>query len=289
MANLLGTIDGQTAIVIAEKTPFAVDESILASFVQPKHISALSLIERNDIYHWFLATQAPGELPQYPGAKITLIFPATEAHIRKYSAQNARMVTETSEIYRKFVKPYLETKCDPGRLNWVYNILEKKKESESIIFEDPDEKDGFILLPDLKWDRSTMNSLYVMALVHRRGIRSIRDLTKKDAPWLRRMQGKIIQGLCEKYPELESDRLRLYVHYQPSYYHFHIHVVSISHDGGGGQATGKAIIFQNLISQLETMAGGDDAGFEDIELTYILGEESDLWQNVFSKLRKGEL
>lgn len=76
---------------------------------------------------------------------------------------------------------------------------------------------------------------------------------------------------------------------QPSYYHFHIHVVSISHDGGGGQATGKAILFQNLIGQLETMAGGDDAGFEDVELTYILGEESDLWQNVFSKLKKGEL
>lgn len=57
-----------------------------------------------------------------------------------------------------------------------------------------------------------MNSLYVMALVHQRGIRSIRDLKKKDAPWLRRMQGKIVQGLCEKYPELESDQLRLYVH-----------------------------------------------------------------------------
>lgn len=149
MVNLLGTIDGQTAIVIAEKTAFAIEEGSLASFVQPKNLSALSLIERNDIYHWFLASQAPGELPQHPGAKLTLIFPATAAHIRKYSAQNVRMVTETSEIYLKFVKPYLETKCDPGRLNWVYNILEKKKEAESIIVEDPDDKEGFILLPDL--------------------------------------------------------------------------------------------------------------------------------------------
>ena len=35
---------------------------------------------------------------------------------------------------------------------WVYNILEKKEESERIVFEDPDSKTGFILLPDMKWD-----------------------------------------------------------------------------------------------------------------------------------------
>ncbi len=37
-------------------------------------------------------------------------------------------------------------------LQWVYNILEKKQESERIVFEDPDPETGFILLPDMKWD-----------------------------------------------------------------------------------------------------------------------------------------
>lgn len=72
---------------------------------------------------------------------------------------------------------------------------------------------------------------------------------------------------------------------QPSYYHFHIHAVSISHDGGGGQVAGKALLLQNVISQLETMAGGEDAGFADVDLTYVVGEESELWQNVFFKLK----
>ena len=35
---------------------------------------------------------------------------------------------------------------------WVYNILEKKTESERIVYEDADPETGFILLPDMKWD-----------------------------------------------------------------------------------------------------------------------------------------
>lgn len=152
--NLLGTIDSQPAILIAEKTAFNVTEFNLAKFPHTSKLPALSLMERNDIYHWFLASQSspttPDELARGGGdVKITLIYPATETHIRKYSQQNIRMVTETPEIYVEFVKPYVEGKRIGGRLNWVYNILEHKAESDMIIVEDTDEKDGFILLPDL--------------------------------------------------------------------------------------------------------------------------------------------
>jgi len=80
---------------------------------------------------------------------MTLIFPATEAHIQKYTHQKLRMVVETPEVYRELVKPYVEGKRGNGRLDWVYNILEHKAEEESIIVEDADDVEGFILLPDL--------------------------------------------------------------------------------------------------------------------------------------------
>jgi len=147
--NLLGKIDSQPAIVIAEKIAFAAEPEFLESFLQPSHLSALSLVERNDIYHWFLASQTSGELPRHADAKLTLIFPATETHIRKYSFQSLRVVTETPEIYREHVLPFVISKSEGGRLNWVYNILQKERESESIIIEDTDEQEGFILLPDL--------------------------------------------------------------------------------------------------------------------------------------------
>lgn len=59
------------------------------------------------------------------------------------------MVVETPEIYKGLVKPYVEGKRGNGRLDWVYNILEHKAEEESIIVEDTDDVEGFILLPDL--------------------------------------------------------------------------------------------------------------------------------------------
>ena len=56
-------------------------------------------------------------------------------------------------------------------------------------------------------------------------------------------------------------------------------------EAGATQATGKAFGLENLISQLETMAGGDDASMADVSLTYYLGEASELWEDVFADSR----
>jgi len=74
---------------------------------------------------------------------------------------------------------------------------------------------------------------------------------------------------------------------QPTYYHFHIHVVNVMLEAGATQATGKAFGLENIISQLESMEGGDDAGMADVSLTYFLGEASELWEAVFEPLKEG--
>ena len=56
-------------------------------------------------------------------------------------------------------------------------------------------------------------------------------------------------------------------------------------EAGSTQATGKAFGLENIISQLETMAGGPDAGMADVSLTYYLGEASELWTEVFLPLK----
>ena len=75
---------------------------------------------------------------------------------------------------------------------------------------------------------------------------------------------------------------------QPSYYHFHLHAVAVAHDGGSGQAAGKAFLLGNVISQLETMRN-EESGFEDVELTYVLGEDSELWEKVFAGLKSKKI
>lgn len=59
-------------------------------------------------------------------------------------------------------------------------------------------------------------------------------------------------------------------------------------EAGGTQATGKAFGLENMISQLETMAGSPDAGMADVSLTYYLGEASELWTEVFLPLMRAE-
>lgn len=56
-------------------------------------------------------------------------------------------------------------------------------------------------------------------------------------------------------------------------------------EAGATQATGKAFGLENLISQLETMTGGEDASMADVSLTYYLGEASELWTDVFAPLK----
>lgn len=76
---------------------------------------------------------------------------------------------------------------------------------------------------------------------------------------------------------------------QPTYYHFHIHVVNVALEAGATQATGKAFGLENIISQLKSMTdadGGDEKGMADVDITYTIGEESDIWKEVFGPLKE---
>lgn len=291
---LLGSIDQQPAILLAERAAFSSDQDSLSQLAPT--IKSLKNLGANDIYHWFLATSGPS---QPADLKINLIYPCTEKHVAKYSPQKYRLVTETPEIYAKQVRPYMAAQRDAGRLNWVFNILDGKAEQEDVIYREDDPVEGFLVAPDLNWDRKTLSALHVLAIVERRDIWSIRDLKKGHVEWLKHMRQKIVVAVTMLYPEIEEDQLKLYLHCrrpilnprprsnpkkdQPTYYHFHIHVVHINLDAGVTQAVGKAFGLENIISQLDNMAEG--RGIANLSLTYSLGEAHDLWKNVFSSLK----
>ena len=109
----------------------------------------------------------------------------------------------------------MQRKREQGRLNWVYNIIEGRTEQEDVILRESKElgqdREGFLLLPDMNWDRKTMGSLRILGLAERRDLWSLRDLTREDLPWLRSMQVKILAAV-ERLYGVESDMLKLYVH-----------------------------------------------------------------------------
>ncbi|XMA17845.1 hypothetical protein WAI453_010636 [Rhynchosporium graminicola] len=290
---LLGKVNSKPSLLILERAPFPSSEAYLSQL--PSTLQTLKNLGANDVYFWYLATSTPysttDPAEEFADLKINLIYPCTEQHIKKYSKQAVRMVVETPDIYRRSVKPYMLAKREQGRLNWVYNIIDGKTEVEDVIYRTPPGRDGdegFLLLPDLNWDRKTMESLHLLGLVERRDIWSLRDLKRRHLPWLKHMRDKLVEATVKMYGEkgVERDTLKLYVHYQPTYYHFHIHIVHVALEAGATQSVGKAIVLETIISQLETMGGEEERGMEEIELHYTVGEASELWTELFAPLKK---
>uniref|UniRef100_A0A4W2H559 CMP-N-acetylneuraminate-beta-galactosamide-alpha-2,3-sialyltransferase 4 n=1 Tax=Bos indicus x Bos taurus TaxID=30522 RepID=A0A4W2H559_BOBOX len=181
-----GDGDGEDAVVILEKTPFQVDQVAQLLKGSPE----LQLQFSNDVYstyHLF----PPRQLSD---VKTTVVYPATEKHLQKYLRQDLHLVRETGSDYRNVTLPHLESQS--LSIQWVYNILDKKAEADRIVFENPDPSDGFVLIPDLKWNQQQLDDLYLIAICHRRGIKSLRDLTAEHLPLLRNIlrEGQVARG-----------------------------------------------------------------------------------------------
>ncbi|OLL25748.1 m7GpppX diphosphatase [Neolecta irregularis DAH-3] len=190
------------------------------------------------------------------------------------------MVTETPEIYKTLVEPYIDA-VSANRCQWVYNILNHTTESDRIVYENPDVLTGYIVLPDLKWDGKMVSSLYLCAIFHRKDLRSIRDLTTDHIMLLKDFRESILYEIPKKY-HIDSNQLRIYFHYHPSYYHLHVHIAHVSYDGSFGSVAGKAILIEEVIERLQECPTG--TGYSSKTLTFSIGEESDIWKNIFARL-----
>ncbi|XP_050067317.1 m7GpppX diphosphatase [Anopheles maculipalpis] len=219
----------------------------------------------NDVYGNFLCTVDP-ELNRL---KVSIIYPASEKHIVKHSAQHRYMVDETAEQYKNITLPHLEH--EQLSLEWLYNVLEHRKEKERILYEDPCDENGFILLPDLKWDGKTVEQLYLLALVRRRDIRSLRDLTPAHLPLLRNVQTRGIAAIKERYG-IDASQLRIYLHYQPTFYHLHMHFTYLRYDPPGTNCE-KAHLLSTVINNIELL--GDY--YQRATLSFALKETDKLY------------
>lgn len=229
-----------TAVVVVEKRPFS-KETYEAVFTGD---TKLEEIFHNDIYTSYNGTLTS----EANGLTATVIWPATQKHVEKYLPKTQYMIAETPQLYKEVTEPYIASQ--QFSLQWVYNILEHKKEAERILYEDPDPETGFVLLPDMKWDTKQTENLYVLAVCHRRGVRSIRDLTQDHLPLLRNIRDRVHEALEEKFG-VPPQRLRAYLHYQPSYYHLHVHFSVLGFEAPGTQVE-RAHLLSTVLSNLET-------------------------------------
>ena len=231
--------DGSTAVVVLEKTPFAADK--IADVLSTP--SQLKKQFRNDIYGLYDCF-IPSEINN---TKANVIWPATQKHIDKWTSSPAYMVEETPALYNTVVLPFIES--EQFNNDWIRNALEHKQEAERIIYEDTDPETGFILWPDYKWNGQQIEDLYCLAIAHKYGIKSIRDLTSKHLPLLRKLYNDAPKAIHNKYG-VPPSQLRVYLHYQPSYYHLHVHFSSLQYNAPGINC-GKAQMLSTVIKNIE--------------------------------------
>ncbi|XP_063717124.1 m7GpppX diphosphatase-like [Symsagittifera roscoffensis] len=251
-------------VIILEKQPFddKIAEEVLSEDLRSQ------VVFSNDIYstHKVLVqSKATNEI------KTTLIYPAIERHILKYSAKDPFVFEETPQLYSDFVKPFFEKEA--LNCQWVYNILEKKSESERIICEDADPQIGFVCVPDLRAnDLSDVQTFHAVAIVNRRDLMSIRDLNASHLDLLRNVQKLCLKGIKEKF-SFGKEKLRVFLHYQPSFYHLHIHFASIHIQGTHVQVE-RAHLLSDVIQNLEMQSNF----YQKKTMTYVVNQQDPLME-----------
>ncbi|GAV99744.1 scavenger mrna decapping enzyme [Lentinula edodes] len=249
-----------------------------------RRLRAIILIERNafasehnrrtfEQYSWFAAwiSSQASEIKQPQGdVKINVICPATDVHVRKYTKQKSILVQETPELYRRIIAPYIAN-LPPERTRWVTEILAGRSEQDKVLYSSSD----YIILPDMKWDLHTTDSLYLIAIARDPTLRSLRDL-RGD------VHLSLLTSIRQEAYRIVGDKwgigrggIRMWIHYQPSYYHFHVHIVNANHAlPGMGMAVGQAHLLEDVIALLKI----NSDVFKVMDLTYGLGEQHGLYE-----------
>jgi len=127
---------------------------------------------------------------------------------------NYRKKIESFQDYQEMMsKRPLENKVE-----WIENILCGTAEQQNILFQDQD----FVFLPDIDWNKLDIKRLHCLAIVRDRTIKSLRDLTDQSIFLLEKIKSIGCQVLKNKY-DIDENKLLIYFHYYPSYWHLHIH------------------------------------------------------------------
>ncbi|KAK1123795.1 hypothetical protein K0M31_008486 [Melipona bicolor] len=249
------------AVVLLEKQNFPDDQETLKELFDSGTI--LHKLYNNDIYGNYECFP----LKKYNGINATIIHPATAKHIEKFRRKKLYIVDETYELYQKITLPYIES--NSFSLEWVHNILEHKAEQDKVVYENNDKKTGFILVNDLKWDGQP-NTLKLIALPFQK-IRCIRELNESHLSLLKNIKEAGTAVIARKFNVLAS-QLRIYLHYQPSYYYLHVHFAYLMFETPGIYVE-KAHLLSTVIRNIELMSDY----YTKAVLSYVVAEGDGLY------------
>ena len=189
-----------------------------------------------------------------------LISPASPYQIsRAMPTLGHILVNETYDMYTQIVQPYIKTIIDSGSLSWINNVVEGKKEVERLLVN----HEEFVINVDTKWrthppplttprsewyNHPSTADLYCLGIVKDSSITCIRDLRGHHIPLLKSMVKEGLAAIKSTYGVQVENQIRIFVHYQPQFYHFHIHFTRLENEVGCSVERGHLVsdIIQNI-------------------------------------------
>lgn len=188
-----------------------------------------------------------------------LIHPATDRQIQRASpSPSARLVHETPEMHHHVTEPYIQELKLSGSLSWIDNVLSGEKEKERSLLD----TEHYLLNVDTKWrshpdpkttkrdtwfQHESVDDLYCLAILKDKNISSLRDIRGSHLDMLKGLLQECQKVIGETYG-VTSDMTRCFFHYQPQFYHAHIHFTRIHNEIGAQVERGHLIfdVIQNL-------------------------------------------
>jgi m7GpppX diphosphatase len=191
--------------------------------------------------------------------RIDLIYPCNEKHIKRFTEQfQLSIFQESKQLYedvhlrliekepeQKWIRNILEGTAEQDRVRYVYhpaNVAENIHENIHV-------NTGFSLVDHPTWQtgsspqvvkegssnvgeskvdcqvnltESERKNMYLLAMVHAYGIRSIRDLRQEHLPLLKSIRDRSLKAIRQLFG-VNKGQVRVFFHYFPSYYHLHVH------------------------------------------------------------------
>lgn len=197
-------------------------------------------------------------ISKFGAFNVELISPASPNQIsRAMPSLGHVLVEETPQIYLECTKPYIGTVVDSGSLSWIDNLIQVKKEKERLLVN----HELFIINVDTKWrshpcckttpreewmNHPSTVDLYCLGIC-KHSISCLRELTSNHIPLLKSMMKEGLAAIKSIYG-VDQDQIRVFVHYQPQFYHFHVHFTRLENEVGCSVERGHLVtdIIQNL-------------------------------------------
>jgi m7GpppX diphosphatase len=256
---LLGTLNNKEAIVSLRKKKF--NDISISDLILPAIIDGnLTETYANDIYRKFVLA-LPEEID------VSVIFPASSRDISKNRVSEKIIFHETPEIYEEKILPWI-LEMSFSKIQWILNILNGTSDQEEIIHLNS----RFVFMPDFKWDGKDLDTLHCLAIVTDPSLYSLRDLNGSHIDLLEEIRDVGLGEIYRVY-NLPDDKIKIFIHYHPSYYRLHIHFVNIETVNGGTDIS-KAHLLDDVIDNISII----DDYYEKKTFTYSLNVDSELYR-----------